>query len=743
MRSVNHEVRRSGVVGSSGSRLLLLLGFLLISASPLGAVCLDLQLTDAEEETGVAYATVRVVDLDRAFRSDADGHLTVCGLSERPVRIVIEHIGYESTSLVATMSDAVDDTLRISVVLVPTAVETDTVIVIAGRHAEINPTAGSRVLSGSELQRNLGGSVAETIETITGVRTRSTGPGAAQATIRGVSSDRVVMLEEGRATGDASTLGADHALSIDPIGAERISVLRGPAALLFGSSPLGGVVDVRRIRPTESSTGRLTGVAGLTGSTNGPGGAGGFGLSYRATDDLAAELSASWRKVGSMASAVETIDNTDIETTSIRGGLAYRGEQIQIGLDGSFYDNDYGVPSPAESNHPDVRIAMRRRGLDGQIDWVPSNPEIPRFSLEFGGGSYAHSEIEPSGSIGTRYDIDTRIARLQVDHGTEESDDLGGSIAVGFESEEFSAFGLRIDPTTSLHLHGTLHEHLELGPVDLSAAVRVDHIDRSNGDPGEVPVERSFTGVSAALGAGYAPIDEVTVGIDVMRTYRAPDVIELFSRGPHAASFSYEVGNADLDAERAYAVELGTSIRTDPISLDLQGFLYTFDRYLIAVATGDTNRATFLPIYRFTDEPARLFGLDATVRGRLSDEIRLEGDLSWVRGDRTDLDVPLSEIPPLLIRPRVVWSPTDLHLSFGAEIRAAQNRTGLFESSTPGSTLFELAGQYRFRVGSTFHAVSLRIENLMDAEWFDHLSRLRTRFASGGRGVVVGWRVVM
>ncbi len=66
------------------------------------------------------------------------------------------------------------------------------------------------------------------------------------------------MLTDGIGSFDVSASSPDHAVAINPLTAERIEVLRGPSALLYGSSAIGGVVNVidRRI-PREVPEGAV------------------------------------------------------------------------------------------------------------------------------------------------------------------------------------------------------------------------------------------------------------------------------------------------------------------------------------------------------------------------------------------------------------------------------------------------------------------------------------------------------
>src|SRR5688572_19233827 len=118
------------------------------------------------------------------------------------------------------------------------------IYVTAGGLGRLDVLAGTSVLDGTELQRNQDGQLGEMLAKIPGVSATSFSPGASRPVLRGFAGDRVRVLVDGIGSIDASNTSADHAVTIDPLTAERIEVLRGPAVLLYGSSAIGGAVNV-------------------------------------------------------------------------------------------------------------------------------------------------------------------------------------------------------------------------------------------------------------------------------------------------------------------------------------------------------------------------------------------------------------------------------------------------------------------------------------------------------------------
>jgi iron complex outermembrane recepter protein len=126
-----------------------------------------------------------------------------------------------------------------------TAVNAPEEVVITGNpfqsHALSTPVER---LSGDALLRRLSGSLGETLSGLPGVSSSYFGSTASRPIIRGLDGDRIRVLSNGAAASDASGLSFDHAVADSPLAAESIEILRGPAALMYGGSAVGGVVNL-------------------------------------------------------------------------------------------------------------------------------------------------------------------------------------------------------------------------------------------------------------------------------------------------------------------------------------------------------------------------------------------------------------------------------------------------------------------------------------------------------------------
>ena len=100
------------------------------------------------------------------------------------------------------------------------------------------------VLDGNALIERRQGTLGDTLNGLPGIHSDTFGGGASRPVIRGQTAPRVKVLSDGSELMDASNISPDHAVTTEPLLAQRIEVLRGPSTLLYGGGAIGGVVNV-------------------------------------------------------------------------------------------------------------------------------------------------------------------------------------------------------------------------------------------------------------------------------------------------------------------------------------------------------------------------------------------------------------------------------------------------------------------------------------------------------------------
>ena len=194
-------------------------------------------------EAGISLAVARLSELSLSAPVAADGTFRFDAVPPGTYLLVVDIPSVGLTSQPVTVSAGQQTTLELEH---DHFTHFDEIVVTASgdlRNESEVPNAIS-VLGGADLQLRLGATLGETLAGEPGLSSTAFVPGAARPVIRGLSSARVRVLNGGMGTGDVSVESADHAVTTDPILAEQVEVLRGPATLRYGSGAIGGAVNV-------------------------------------------------------------------------------------------------------------------------------------------------------------------------------------------------------------------------------------------------------------------------------------------------------------------------------------------------------------------------------------------------------------------------------------------------------------------------------------------------------------------
>ena len=634
-------------------------------------------------------------------------------------------------------------------------------------------TQPSAVLAGEGLALRRGGTLGETLDGLPGVAATGFGPQASRPVIRGLDGDRIRLLDNGGASADASNLSFDHAVAVDPLVVERIEVLRGPAALLYGGNATGGVVNTLDNRiprdPLQGLGGRaelrLGGAAGeRAAAALLEAGAG--GLNWHA--DVARRLSNDLRtprftpvRGGELQPATTRVANSAGASHAAALGASWADTQGFGGATVETYRNDYGV-----TVEPDVHIRMQRdrlqlagerRGLGGPFGTISAQASSTR---------YQHQEVEGSGAVGTTFKSDGQAFRLQA---TQAPQALAGSTlrgVLGLQAErlDFSALGTEafVPNTLTRNLAVFILQELALGGATLQAGARVERVTvRSEGDAAGAeaqrfgaPSSRSFTprsllvGATAPLGgAGSAWRASATLG----STQRAPAYYELFANGLHVATGVFERGNPTQQVERSRHLEVGLQWQQPGHNLRAALWQTRFANYIALDTDGETfalpDGGGDVPVYRFQGVPAQLHGLEVEGRSRLVSvpwTLDATASLDLVRGSNRATGAPLPRLAPLRLQAGLEAAQGAWRA--GATLRHAvrQNRVPASNQPTPGWTTLDLWAGWQQAVGGGAQALwTVKLSNLRDvlATNASALPTARLLAPAGGRALQAGLRL--
>ena len=643
-------------------------------------------------------------------------------------------------------------------------------VITANPLGEVQPAAPSSVLQGDDLTLRQKGSLGETLDGLPGVSSTWFGPGASRPIIRGMDGDRIRLLRNGVGALDASSLSYDHAVPEDPNVVERIEVVRGPAALLYGGNAIGGVVNSFDNRiPSEAvdgvhGRGELRyGGADTTRSAAGAleAGDGNFALHLdagsREFNDLRIPGYAHSRAQRAIDGddSKHRVENSDGRQDSGAIGGSYHWDHGYAGLSYSGYDGNYG--SPAEE---DVRLKMQQdryafaseiRDLEGPFSSV---------KLDAAYTEYQHKEIE-DGETGTTFKNDGYEARIEARH--KPLGPLEGVVGAQVANSRFSALGeeafvphTETDSAALFFLENwQATERLALsfgGRVEHS---RIDPDAKDNERFAENDGSRSFTAGSLSSGAVYQLTPIWALAATLSYTERAPTFYELYANGPHAATGTYEVGDADADKEKAVSTDLALRFDNGIHKGSVGVFYSRFSNYIGLLASGryrdeegevvaaDNDEA--LPEYLYSGVRADFYGVEAQDRIHLLEspygnfDLELSGD--YTRAKNRDTGEPLPRIAPLRLNSALIWELQQWQARLEVEHAASQHRVPDEELSTDGYTTLGASVGYKFDMGGSQWLAFVKGENLTNQTVRYASSILRDSVPAAGRGIEAGVKV--
>lgn len=656
------------------------------------------------------------------------------------------------------------------------------------------------VLTGDAYVQRRQSTLGDTLNGIPGVSSDTFGGGSSRPVIRGQTAPRVKVLSDGAALIDASEVSPDHAVTTEPLLLEGIEILRGPSALLYGGGAIGGAVNLidRRIPTAVPANGgegvaefRLgtaddeeAGVVGLTA------GAGNFAVRL----EWAGRDTADYEIPGFAAPGHEDEDHDhehdheeehedheedheDHEdevlnrlpgsyntTSTVALGASWIGSRGYLGAAYSEQNSRYGLPGhnheyedchphgsglhcgghdDGEEDHdhdhehehgdevPYVDLKSRRVDVRGELNDPFAGVERVRF--RGGWSDYVHQEIE-GGEVGTTFANEGYDARVEVQHAPIGG--FHGVIGAQVSESDFSALGTEAFLPESLTEQRALFvlEEYVAGDWRFEGALRQEWQDIE-----AVGLEStSHEPFSASVGANWSFMPGYVASASVARSQRAPSAQELYARGVHLATNTFEIGDADLDEETVVSLDASIRKTAGDTRFSLGAYRYAYDGYIFA---NTLDRFEDFRLIQYTQADATFSGVEGEVSHDLTPNLTIGAFGDYVRAD-LDEGGDLPRIPAGRLGASVDWFSGPF--SADAEyIRVfEQDRIADFETETPGYDMVNATVAYDVAIGGAQAQVFVRGTNLLDELALNHASFLSRSAPLRGRNFVLGVRAV-
>ncbi|MFH7806362.1 zinc piracy TonB-dependent receptor ZnuD [Acinetobacter sp. BSP-53] len=609
--------------------------------------------------------------------------------------------------------------------------------------------------------------IGEALAAELGVSSNQYGSGSSRPVIRGQDGARVKVLQHASETADVSTLSPDHAVTVDPILAKQVEIIRGPSTLLYSAGTVGGLVNVTDNKiPTQMPEKGYEGQLGLRYNTGSDEKLASAGVTVALADQVALRVEGSKRKANDYIAPDYFHDHEgELEKERRVGNTFAEGETVNVGLSwihdrgfsGISYSNrqdQYGLPGHSHE-YEDCQVSGNALIGCGQQPghtheehaagpWVDLKSERYDFRTElndpFAGfqklrahasyTDYKHDEIEENAAQ-TTFKSKGYDARLELVHNPIAN--WEGMIGAQYNQQKLDISGEEalLDPTKTRKWSLFALEHKQFDDVHVELGARVDQ-QKIDIDSDKKDFDDYGFSYSGALNWEFVP--NYKLSLVGSHQERLPLAQELYANGKHFATNTYERGNENLAAEKSNNLELGLHYENGPLDYHVHVYHNWFDHYIYAQTLDNFKD---FRLVEYTQDKAKFYGAEAAASYALNDTYKVGVFGDYVRGKIENENAP--RVPAGRLGTKVDASFDD-HWSGLAEYYHVfnQDKIASYEDETQGYNMVNLGLSYAntFADKNTYR-VYFKANNLLDDQVYSHASFL-SNIPQVGRNFTVG-----
>lgn len=755
--------------------------FLLTNVSAQTKISLTGKVTDAKTGEALAGASVYFPDLRTGAACNKEGIYTISNISAGKYLVEVSHLGYASINETVEAGSNAQKDFKLE----PSVVENEGVTVtgVSSATSTKRTPIPVNIVKKENLFNNVSTNLIDNLAKTPGVAQVTTGPGISKPFIRGLGYNRVVVVNDGIRQ-EGQQWGDEHGIEIDELNASRVELLKGPASLMYGSDALAGVVNIISILPAPE--GHTRGNIFSAYQTNNRqrnwhadlgGNRYGFiwGLygSYKAAADYKNKFDG-------------YVFNSKFNEKDFG---AYIGVNKSWGFTHFYISKFDQHPGLVEGDRDDATgqflklvnnagVAGEEIATDG--DFKSTDPYIPRQRIQhfkvaadnsFNIGKdrlimllgYQQNQRQEFGNV-----LDPGEKELFFDLGTvnynlqyhlAEQKNVRTTIGVnGMLQTNKNKGAEQLIPEYSLFdIGGFVYTRKTMDKLTLSGGLRFDNrsIDSKELVEGSgirfSAFKKNFSNVSGSVGLAYEAGKIVTLKFNIARGFRAPNITELSANGVHEGSFQYIYGDVNLESETSLQADAGFVANSDHVSFQLNLFSNSIQHFiflhkLASVNGGDSiiniNGDDF-NAFRYGQNNAKLYGAEFSldIHPHPLDWLHVENTFSWVRGvlkkpEEGSKNIPLIPATRFINEVKVDFAKNKKNKTFKnwfvlAELdnsfAQSQPFTGFnTETKTAGYSLINagIGGDIASK-GKTLFSIFLAANNIADAAYQNHLSRLK------------------
>lgn len=438
------------------------------------------------------------------------------------------------------------------------------------------------------------------------------------------------------------------------------------------------------------------------------------------SDQLVNELEASGEEVPTNPDGVVYGSDGNTDGWSV-GGSYLVGDRGFLGASVTRYDANYGTPGPeSQPDGSSVRIDMEQRRYDLSGGLKNPLPGINAVRLRAGQSDYTHTEFEPDGAAGTRFDQEASEFRLAFDHAP--IGDWRGTFGAQYIDVDFKAAGeeVFIPPSKTENLGLFLFEEVPIGDVNLQVGVRYENqsIDPEAGL--ELPAydDDSWNGSGGAVW-DFAP--EYSAALNYTYAQRHPSATELYADGAHVALARFEIGDSALKKESTNTVDLALRKYAGDLQLLVSAFYSDYSDFIFPQPTGTfAGEEEPFPVVQYVAQDAEFYGAEAEVSFPLLDkdvsDLRLRLLTDYVRGKLANGGGNVPLMPPWRVGAELDYNQGGWQAGLEIFRYDSQDKVATNELTTDGYTMIGANLGYRLPTSLGSLLLFLQGSNLANEE---------------------------
>ena len=703
-----------------------------------------------DNQKPIAGVNIIIENDDNGTSSDDEGRFSIELKAPNENKLVFTMIGFKDTSIVINQTN---NDPNIKVFLNPKAIKMNAITVHSHKESNQSKAPSSITMVGNKLEKNIISDLATTLSGESGIAIRSSGQATQRPILRGYSGDRFLITSDGFELGDMSNTTADHAVSMEISAADGVEVMRGPETLAYGSNTIAGIINIitpfKNPKKLSSTNYKLlfghesSNQSNLIGSdVNIP------------LNDYQLAISLNNRSTNDQSSPIGTLENTALEKNDLTLNLTKFGEKDLITIELKDFSMDYGIPGSPEGHIDGVDLALKN-----QTQKLKYHSDIDLLSfkildLEQGYVRYGHKEFVKGSnyaSVDLRQDIIYFNAML-----TSKNLKIGAN----FQNRDYFTKGFIWTPNTNemkFSLFGVHTKNLTNKKFQLSGRLEYRSISPSADDTFFSNIDaddvRKRDYLLASLGASAQKNwDNISIYNHLLFTSRAPRIEDLFSDGPHLGTYSYEIGEPNLEQENTIGFENTTSFLGNGHELKLTSYINYSTNFHILQKEGDgyepgatwiewgSGSAGWLYKYKLYGKETLIQGFEPSAKLNLK-YFDLLANASICRGVNLEDDKPLAYIPPDLLRIQIEKRVLFLNNTLEGIFVSDQSKLGEFEYPTEGYNLLNYNCSYTFSRNENIHQIIFQVTNILDETYYNHLSKIKMIMPEPGRGINLRYKV--